>query len=351
MSLKDDSCGQTSQERHEGIRPDMLVRAIRALEINYVSALDYKEMADKGLTRCRLLGEVLTGTTKELNYKVEEDKAVLWDKGIEAIQEELEDSSSDITSEKFRMIFGEILALNSITLEIPEEVVIAQFAEASFAGLDPHTTLVWPWQVKDFQKMITKQFIGIGVEISKATGKLTIVSLLPDTPAYTSGLDAGDEIVEVDGESTEDMTIVCAVSKITGPKGTKVRLTIRHAGLENTEDITITRDRIVVPPIRGWQRADDGDWRYIIDEDNRIGYVRITQFNAPTADEFEEALIELEKKGMDALIIDLRNNPGGLLDAYEARRKRSSASSFSKRSRMEFASSKLCFSEALKSMA
>jgi carboxyl-terminal processing protease len=101
----------------------------------------------------------------------------------------------------------------------------------------------------------------IGVEISKPKGLLTVASLLPDTPAYRSGLDAGDVIEAVDGLPTKDMSLMCAVKKITGPKGTKVTLTIRRtAGTENAETITITRDRIIVPTIRGWQRTADGEW-------------------------------------------------------------------------------------------
>lgn len=313
IALKDDSCGQTSAERHEGIEAEMVLRAIRALELNYVSAVDYGEMAAKGLSRCRLLGEVLARTQKELDHTVPPENAEKWLAGIAAVEKEIKQSPGPLTNEKFRMIFEEVLALNSITLDISEEVVIAQFAEASFASLDPYTTLVWPWQVKDFQKNMTQQFIGIGVEISKATGQLKVVSLLPDTPAYTSGLDADDEIVAVDGESTEDMTIICAVSKITGPKGTKVTLSIRHAGSDKVEDIAIVRDRIIVPPLRGWQRADDGEWRYMIDSDNGIGYVRITGFTETTAPDMEEILGRLEKENLRGLILDLRFNSGGYL--------------------------------------
>ena len=313
MALKDDSCGQTSAQRHEGIEAEMVFRAIRALEANYVSAVNYGEMAEKGLSRCRFLGEVLSHGDKELEYKVAPESVGKWLTGIAAIEKEVKESPGSLTSEKFKLIFGEVLALNSITLEIPEEVVIAQFAEASFASLDPYTTLVWPWQVKDFQKNMTQQFIGIGVEISKATGKLKVVSLLPDTPAYTAGLDADDEILAVDGESTENMTVVCAVSKITGPKGSKVTLTIRHAGSDKTEDITIVRDRIVVPPLRGWQRDESGEWQYMIDRENGIGYIRITNFTETTVPDMDEILRKLEKEGLRGLIIDLRFNSGGYL--------------------------------------
>ena len=94
--------------------------------------------------------------------------------------------------------------------------------------LDPYTVIVWPRQVQDFEKQMTNEFTGIGIEISRTKGLLTVASLLPDTPAYKFGLDAGDVIEKVDGVPTKDMSLMCAVKKITGPKGTKVTLTIRR---------------------------------------------------------------------------------------------------------------------------
>ena len=166
--------------------------------------------------------------------------------------------------------------------------------------------------------MMTNEFTGIGIEISKQKGLLTVASLLPDTPAYKSGLDADDVIEAVDGVKTKDMTLGCAVHKITGPKGTKVTLTIRRPGEEKTKEITITRDRIVVSTIRGWQRADAGKWLYMIDEGNKIGYVRLTGFSAETASSLEKVLVELESEGLRGLILDLRFNSGGLLDSAVA---------------------------------
>ena len=206
-----------------------------------------------------------------------------------------------------------VLVLNAITLKLPETVVIAHFTEASFSALDPFTNLVWPWNVQDFEK--TQQFFGIGVEISKSTGVLKVVSLLPDTPAYKSGLDADDEIIAVDGEPTEDMTIYCAVSKITGPKGTDVELTIRRPATGETKDLTITRGKIKVQPLRGWIREVDGEWNYWIDPDNRIGYVRLTAFTETSGPDLDEVLRKLEKDGLNGLVLDLRFNSGGYLQS------------------------------------
>ena len=139
--------------------------------------------------------------------------------------------------------------------------------------------------------------------------------MLPDTPAYKSGLDADDEIVAVDGELTKEMTIYCAISKITGPKGTKVTLTIRRPSTGETKDIRITRDKIVVQPLRGWLREADGEWNYWVDPENQIGYVRLTAFTEKSGPDLDEVLRKLEKEGMKGLILDLRFNSGGYLQA------------------------------------
>ena len=92
--------------------------------------------------------------------------------------------------------------MNKRTVELPQEILIAQFSEAALSALDPYTVIIWPKQVQDFEKMMTNEFTGIGIEISKPKGLLTVASLLPDTPAYKSGLDAGDVIQAVDGLKT-----------------------------------------------------------------------------------------------------------------------------------------------------
>lgn len=319
LSLKDNSC-DTSTERHEGVKSKMFLRAVKALDFNYVSIVDYGEMTKKALKQCQLLGEVLAKTDddEKLAYQADAQKVARWSIGIDGIQRELTGSFAVVTRDRFLKVFDEILALNSITIEIPQEVVIVQFSEAAFGALDPYTSLVWPWQVRDFEKNMTQKFPGIGIQISKATGILKVVSLIPNTPAYSSGLDADDVILAVDGEPTDDMSIQCAVSKITGPRGTPVTLTIRHADSEKTEDVVIVRDSIVVSTVRGWQRIKGGQWRYMIDPANDVGYVRITNFTETTAPDMEIILNGLERRGLKGLIVDLRDNTGGYLSAAAA---------------------------------
>ncbi len=337
LSLKDSGCGESAAERIAGITPEMLLRAINALETNYVNGVDYWLMIDKALTRCELLGEVLLKgsvpkpaasekqqedkdasetKTEELAWKTDAATASEWAAGLTAIRTQLEEvEKSSMSAERLVAVFDMTLKLNASTLKLPEEIVIAQFSEAALAALDPFTTLVWPWNVKDFEKSMTQQFTGIGIEISKRTGVLKVVSLLPDTPAYKSGLDADDEIIAVNGESTAEMTIFCAVSKITGPKGSKVALSIKRPSTGQTWDVTLVRDRIVVQPLRGWQRTPSGDWDYMIDPANKIGYVRLTGFTETSGPDMDKTLTELENKGLSALILDLRFNSGGYLSS------------------------------------
>ena len=317
LGLKDSTCGETATERYQGIEPEMFLRALQLLGGNYVHELDYHQMITDALKRCRLLGRVIENTQESLAWSATKEQLSEWNLGLETLQPE-DDQLTQNTQKKpesVLRVFEGVLALNAITLKLPETVVIAHFAEAALASLDPFTSLVWPWNVKDFEKSMTQQFTGIGVEISKSTGILKVVSLLPDTPAYKSGLDADDEIVAVDGEPTEDMSIRCAVSKITGPKGTKVSLTIRRPSTGETTEVVIRRDKIVVQPLRGWTRDAGGEWNDLIDIENRIGYIRLTAFTENSGPDLDESLRKLEKAGLNGLILDLRFNSGGYLQA------------------------------------
>jgi len=309
-SLQDSPC-ETCRQRYEGVEKKMFTRAIDALNFSYVSIIDYRQMALKAISRCELLAEVWKLKTENPEFKAKE--LTPWLAALAALRDEVNQSALGVSKDEFINVFEKVLALNKATIELPEGMLIAQFAEAALSSLDPYTVMVWPKQVQDFEKTLSNKFTGIGVEISKVKGLLTVVSLLPDTPAYNSGLDAGDVIERVDGVATNDMSIACAVKNITGPEGTTVALTIRRPGGDQTRDITITRARIIVPTIRGWQRTQTAKWLYMIDGANKIGYVRITGFSAETASDLEKVLCQLEAEGLRGLILDLRRNPGGLL--------------------------------------
>ncbi|MHC4642073.1 MAG: S41 family peptidase [Planctomycetota bacterium] len=332
-SFQDSPC-ESRSERYAGVKKELFIQAIEALRRYYVNIIDYRQMATKAVRQCESLGEVMALSFSEISENLNaassdespedpfsppnNEQLSAWKVGLSAILDEVEQSPTGVNKGKFIDVFDKVLSLNKVTAQLPNKVLVSQFAEAALSALDRYTVMIWPRQVEDFEKMMTNQFTGIGIEISKQKGQLTVASLLPETPAYNSGLDAGDVIELVDGIETKDMSLTCAVRTITGPAGSKVALTIRRPGDEKTKDITITRARIVVPTIRGWQRDALGKRQYMIDEEDKIGYVRITSFSGGTADGLEKVLTDLEAEGLRGLILDLRFNTGGLLDSAVA---------------------------------
>jgi carboxyl-terminal processing protease len=335
MAFEDSPC-ETSEERFQDVRRDMFVQAINFLNSHYVSIIDYNELATKAIQRCKLLAEVMgtsprfssgspdanEGRSGLMSFTWEPQELAAWSSTLDGLLDKVKSTAGDaagLDKDRFLDIFQKVLELNEATVDLPEPILVSQFAEAALAALDLYTVIVWPKQVQDFEQMMTNEFTGIGIEISKPKGLLTVSSLLVDTPAYNSTLDAGDVIEKVDGVPTKDMSLFCAAKKIKGPVGTKVNLTVRRSSNDKAVedkvfDVTITRDTIVVPTVRGWQRTKDAKWLHIVDEQSKIGYVRLTSFSSDTTLGLEKVLQELEAQGMRGLILDLRSNTGGLLD-------------------------------------
>ena len=317
-SMQDSPC-ESTMDRYAKVTPDIFIRSLDMLEYGYVTPFRYSDMTEKVFKRLNYLAEVLSfckDSDETIKIKFEKNNIPKFIAGINALNKEYNNPESSMMSrDQFIKLFKSVLALNSITIKFSEQILIWHISDAALNSLDPHTTLIWPRQVEEFEKNMTNEFTGIGVEISKQDGLLKAVSLVPGAPAYFSGIDAGDIIEAVNGESTKDMSITCAVSKITGPAGTKVKLLVRRPDEEKGKEIEITRAKIVVPTIRGWSRDDSGNWQNFIDDKNKIGYIRITQFSATTAADLDAMMTQLEGQGLKALILDLRYNTGGYLQS------------------------------------
>ncbi len=156
----------------------------------------------------------------------------------------------------------------------------------------------------------------MGVQISLETGQLKVITPLEDTPAYKAGIMAGDVITAVDGKSTAGISIDQAVHSIMGKPDTDVVLRIKREGETQQKDYTLTRAEIRVASVKGVDRDKDDQtrWNFMIDQENKIGYIRITGFQEDTAVELKNALEGLKDAGLRGVILDLRFNPGGLLD-------------------------------------
>ena len=185
--------------------------------------------------------------------------------------------------------------------------------------LDPHSEYFNAEQLKRFESESEGSFGGVGIvlTIDPKTKFLKVDSPMPGTPAYEAGIIAGDLIIKVGDTSTEGITVPEARKIVTGEPGTKVPLTIRRAGRNPTDEVVeLTRGRIPTHPVSGVRRrADDPNrWEWFVDKPNGIAYVHVAGFNELTTKELKAALEEIEKEGGKALILDLRGNPGGLLN-------------------------------------
>jgi carboxyl-terminal processing protease len=204
-------------------------------------------------------------------------------------------------------IFSE--ALNEIQKKYVEEKDPKELIYGAIRGmmstLDPHSTFLTPEELKELEIETTGKFSGIGIEITLKDGVLTVVSPIEGSPADRAGLAPGDKILQIDEKSTKNMTLNEAVRMIRGPKGTKVQLLILHEGAKEPQKYVIVRDVIPIRSVKS-KMLEEG-----------YGYIRISSFQEKTTEDFLAALTKLEsssKDGLKGLVLDLRNDPGGLLN-------------------------------------
>jgi carboxyl-terminal processing protease len=204
-------------------------------------------------------------------------------------------------------LFTDVLAIvkRSYVEEVDTKKLIYGAINGMLTALDPHSSFMSPETYKEMKIETKGAFGGLGIEISIKDGILTIISPIEDTPAFRAGVKSGDQILKIDDKFTKDLTIMDAVKRMRGEKGTKVTLTIMREGFDRPKEFSIVRDIIQVKSVK-FKMLDDG-----------YGYIRIAQFQEKTSDDLQKALATLNEsnKGkMKGLVLDLRNDPGGLLD-------------------------------------
>ena len=187
--------------------------------------------------------------------------------------------------------------------EINSTTLIQGAINGMVKSLDPHSSFMTPELYKELEVETQGHFGGIGIEITLLKDILTVVSPIEDTPAFVAGIKSGDQIIRIDGKTTKDITIMEAVKKLRGPKDTKVTITIMREKMPTPKDITLTRAIIQVKSVKVKKFED------------HIGYIRIASFQEKTADDLRKAIKEISEKlkPMNGLVLDLRNDPGGLL--------------------------------------
>src|ERR1700746_1863689 len=178
------------------------------------------------------------------------------------------------------------------------------------SSLDPHSQFMDPSDFRDMQDDTRSRFNGLGIEVSMKNGLPTVITAMEDTPAAKAGILSGDQILRINGISTERMDLQDAINVLRGPAGAKVTLTLLRPATNEIKEYTLQRAEIKIQSVKGARLVDAE-----LTGPFKIGYIRLIQFNEPTAEELSKALDDLQKQGMQALILDLRNNPGGLLNS------------------------------------
>lgn len=201
-------------------------------------------------------------------------------------------------------VFSEILSLIESNYVEPTEndLMIEGAIKGMVKSLDPHTSYMPPASYKEMQVETTGKFGGLGIEISIRDGVLTVVSPIEETPAFRVGIKPGDKIIKIEDESTLDMTLQDAVSRLRGETGSPITITIFRDTFKAPKEFTIVRDVIKVRSVVSKLYQDE------------IGYIKIRSFSKNTSSDLDKALEELGQKGITKLILDVRNNPGGLLN-------------------------------------
>lgn len=297
----------------ENVDADMVEKVIRRLGAAYVTAVDFREVTLGGLEGVRILAE--TPQVAETFEGLADESAR--EAFLAAIEREAANvrARDRVDHEDLQLALIGVLQSSERTVEIPTEVLAVEFTDGFLQELDQFSSMIWPYNVRQFNKNTRGQFTGVGIQITKEPQEpLRVVTPLAGSPAYRAGIKKDDLILAVDGQPTKDESIEDLVDRIMGKPGTKVTLRIRREGLLKPIDVPIVREQISIRTVKGWRREPGtGEWSYLLDADEGIGYIRIDQFTEETSRRVREALEQIEQAGAHSVVLDMRFNPGGLL--------------------------------------
>jgi carboxyl-terminal processing protease len=308
------------ERRIKDVDAELLYRALRLINESYYDEPDFKKMAEGGLDNLVALchtTKLYDGPDAAGDFDgVADPMAREYFLGrLEAERQTLK-SRVAYTHQDVIALFNRIEQENRKSISLPTGILVVEFTEGVVEQLDDFTSIVWPADSSEFDKMMVGNFVGVGIQlgIDELSGRLKVVTPLENSPALKAGIRPGDLIIAVDGVSTKNWTTDKAVREITGEEGTQVTLTMHRAGASEPIDFTLARKPIELTSIRGVERIDAERWNFMLDEQNGVAYIRLTNFNPNSTEELTDALQAAEAQGMRGLILDLRYNPGGLLE-------------------------------------
>ncbi|GJM25697.1 MAG: peptidase S41 [Phycisphaerae bacterium] len=179
-------------------------------------------------------------------------------------------------------------------------------------ALDPYSAYLTADQMKTYEEQLAGKLVGVGVEVAITTDDQIVLTPLPGGPAELAGIEAGDRLIAIDNASTRDLTVFAINSRLAGAPESRVLLTIERSEESAPQQFHVERARFESDSVRGHVKKEDG-WHWLIDEDRQIAHIKIADFGESMIDQFDEAMTQCMRDGAKALILDLRNNPGGLV--------------------------------------
>jgi carboxyl-terminal processing protease len=306
------------QERIRDVDRGLLRSAIKLIDHLYYREPDYREMAEGALDDLTTLCSI----TKLRGFLDGLANPALREHFLRRLAEFRNDVAgergADLGYKDLLRLFNQVSDLNRESIELPEGLLVVEFLDGVISKLDDHTDMVWPADAVDFEKMMMGGFEGVGIQlgIDERSNRLKVVTALENSPALEAGIQPDDVIVAVNSESTANWTTDDAVRRIQGPAGTQVVLTVQRPRSGELIPFKLTRRRITLTTVRGVDRipGDAKAWNYLLDKDAGVAYIRLTGFHPDSSEELRAALQQATAQGMKGLVLDVRYNPGGLLD-------------------------------------
>ena len=308
------------KERVDDISTFMVIQSLRKAEAEHMDQISWKELLVGGLESVRRIGGLpeLAETFPKLN---EAELRASWQATIDEETQSIPQYLRHISGHKTLVqLLKRILAANDGSLELPQSVLLREFGDGAMSKLDRYSAIVWPNEKRQFDQATEGNFVGVGIVIRESpTGEILVVNPIDGAPAYYGGVVPEDIITHVNGSSTSGWSVSDAVDKITGKRGTAVTLTIKRETQEEPLNLMLTRDRIILRSVSGWNKKEiskDGEpiWDWYIDPQNHIGYIKLTGFSKTSYADILAAIRDMQEVAEpNGLILDLRHNPGGLL--------------------------------------
>jgi carboxyl-terminal processing protease len=230
----------------------------------------------------------------------------------------LADEPAQAAIDEFELLKLFADTLDQVERNYVKEIDRRELMEAAIRGmlskLDPYSNYIAPGDLDRFKTGVEHEFGGVGLQVSTEGDELKVISPIFNTPAYRAGIAAGDVIESIDGANAKGMSIDDAIKRMKGKLGTEVNVAVRRNS-GGSESFTLKRETIRVETVLGDHRNSDDTWSYWLDQERKIGYIRLTGFGRQTPNDLKKALESLGQDNIKGMIIDLRNNPGGLLSA------------------------------------